>query len=99
MALLSLFTIGAFAHGKSEDCVMMQDGKMMVMKGGKTKPMDKDIKMKNGCVCKMDGSMLTKDGKKTMMRNGECMNMDGDMMMMKYGQCFKVKSNKNKSTK
>ena len=31
-----------------KDCCMMKDGKMICVKDGKTMPMDKDMKMKNG---------------------------------------------------
>jgi len=69
-------------HQKHDDCVMMEKGKMMVMKDGKTMPMDKEMKMKNGTTVKPDGTCITKDGKKTMMKEGDMMDMNGDMMPM-----------------
>jgi hypothetical protein len=52
-----------------KDCCMMKDGKMMVMKGGKTMPMEKSMVMKNGTSCMTNGECTMKDGKKIMMKN------------------------------
>ena len=62
-----------------KDCCMMKDGKMMVMKGGKMMPMDKDMVMKNGTTCMTNGECKMKNGKKMMMKEGECMDMSGKM--------------------
>lgn len=62
-----------------KDCCMMKDGKMMVMKNGKTMPMEKDMMMKNGTKCMTNGECTMKDGKKMMMKNGDCMEMSGKM--------------------
>lgn len=62
-----------------KDCCMMKDGKMMVMKNGKTMPMEKDMVMKNGTKCMTNGECTMKDGKKMMMKNGDCMEMSGKM--------------------
>ncbi|HLL44957.1 MAG TPA: DUF6799 domain-containing protein, partial [Segetibacter sp.] len=64
LILVTAFTLsaGVFAQDKTEkmdkkmdhnmgmmkDCIMMEDGKMMVMKGGSTMAMDKEMTMKNG---------------------------------------------------
>jgi hypothetical protein len=61
---------------KMKDCVMMEDGKMMVMEGGKTMAMDKDMTMKNGAVVMQNGSVKWKNGKTTMLKDGECVYMD-----------------------
>jgi len=68
-------------HSKT-DHVMMQNGKMMIMRDGKMMPMDKDMTMKNGTRCMTDGTCTTKAGKKTMMKEGEMMDMNGNMMMV-----------------
>jgi hypothetical protein len=67
-------------HPKT-DHVMMQNGKMMVMKQGKLMPMEKDITLKNGTKFMTDGTCITKDGNKTMIKEGEMMDMNGKMMM------------------
>jgi Heavy metal binding domain len=62
-----------------KDCCMMKDGKMMVMKNGKTMSMDKDMNMKNGTTCMTNGECTMKDGTKMQMKNGDCMEMSGKM--------------------
>ncbi len=62
-----------------KDCCMMKDGKMMVMKGGKMMPMEKDMMMKNGTTCMTNGECKMKSGKKMMMKEGDCMDMSGKM--------------------
>ena len=57
----------------------MKDGKMMVMKDGKTMPMEKDMVMKNGTKCMTNGECIMKDGSKMMMKNGDYMEMSGKM--------------------
>ena len=76
------FTANAQTQKKSsamKDCCMMKDGKMMVMKNGKTMPMTKDMVMKNGTKCMTNGECKMKDGKKMMMKEGDCMDMSGKM--------------------
>ena len=62
-----------------KDCCMMKDGKMMVMKNGKTMPMEKDMIMKNGTTCMVSGECVMKDGSKMMMKDGDCIDMNGKM--------------------
>jgi len=64
---------------KMKDCVMMEDGKMMVMKGGKTMEMNKDMTLANGTTVMTDGSVKWKNGKTAMLKDGECIYMDGKM--------------------
>ena len=52
---------------------------MMVMKGGKTMMMDKDIAMENGSVVMPDGNMKMKNGKTVMLKNGDCVWMNGSV--------------------
>ncbi len=80
-------------HHDMKDCVMMKDGKMMMMMGGKTMPMTKDMKMGNGTSVSMKGECMMADGKKMMMKNGDCMDMNGMMMPSNMD-----KSKMNKST-
>ena len=67
-------------HAK-EDCVMMKDGNMMMMKKGKMMEMENDVTMKNGTVCMTDGTCK--------MKNGDKCYMDG--RMMKMGKMDKMK--------
>jgi hypothetical protein len=66
----------------SKDCVMMEDGKMMSMMGGKTMMMDKDMTMKNGTTVMTDGTVKMKDGKTMMLKDGDCVMMDGSLKHM-----------------
>ena len=66
-----------------KDCVIMKDGKMMMMKGGKMMDMDKDMTMSNGTVCMKDGTCKMKNGKIMKMKEGDKCNMDGKMTKMK----------------
>ena len=92
----SLFTLSAMAQNKmghkmhskhtkmdmSKNCVMMEDGKMMEMKNGKTMMMDKDMTMSNGTMVMMDGNMKMKNGKMMMLKDGDCVMMNGKMKHM-----------------
>lgn len=62
-----------------KDCVMMEDGKMMVMKGGESMPMDQDMTLSNGTMVMKDGKVMMKNGKSKMLKNGDCVYMDGKM--------------------
>ena len=66
-----------------KDCIMMMDGKMMMMKAGKSMPMTSDMKMENGAMVNMQGMVMMPDGNKMMMKNGDCMDMHGKMMKHK----------------
>jgi len=81
VALLVVGALAPWAVAADMDGVMMKDGKMMMMKGGKPSgPMDKEMTMSNGTKVKPDGSMMMKDGKTMMMKDGQTMTMDGKMM-------------------
>lgn len=70
---------------KMKDCIMMKDGKMWVMKGGKTMEMSKDMTLANGTMVMTDGTVKMKDGKTMMMKDGESMMMNGKMKKMDGG--------------
>ena len=78
-------------HHDMKDCVMMKNGKMMMMKGGKTMPMTADMKMSNGTTISPKGECTMADGTKMMFKNGDCMDMNG---MMKPGNMGKNNMNK-----
>ncbi len=79
-----------------KDCVMMMDGKMMMMKSGKTMPMTSDMKMENGAMVNMQGMIMMPDGNKMMMKNGDCMDMKGMMMKMDKNMMKSAKSSDSK---
>jgi len=80
-ALLTVFFMTPNLHAAASDGVMMHDGKMVMMKGGKASgPMDKDMTMSNGSTVMSDGTVKTKDGGETRMKEGQMMMMDGHMM-------------------
>lgn len=84
MMVLCFTTVNASAQSKkksekTKECCMMKDGKMMHCKDGVCMPMEKDMTMKNGTVCMVNGECVMKDGKKTSMKEGECMDMNGKM--------------------
>lgn len=60
-----------------KNCVMMENGKMVVMKNGKTMPMTEDVTLANGTKIMKDGTMILKDGKKSQMKNDDCIAMTG----------------------
>ncbi|MEO8543530.1 MAG: DUF6799 domain-containing protein [Burkholderiaceae bacterium] len=80
IAALTLSTGIAMAQTTHKDSVMMKDHKMMMMKDGKTMPMDKDMMMSDGSKVMMDGTVMKKDGSKMMMKDGDAMDMSGMMM-------------------
>jgi hypothetical protein len=79
--VLIVFCLVPNLHAADSDGVMMHDGKMMMMKGGKASgPMEKDMTMSNGTTVMSDGTVKTKDGGETHMKEGQIMMMDGHMM-------------------
>ena len=54
---------------KMKDCVMMKDGKMMVMKGGMSMMMMGDSTFKNGTMVMKDGTVKMKDGTSLVSKN------------------------------
>ena len=70
-------------HKTHPDGVMMQNGKMMQVKDGKTSNLDHDITMSNGTKIMSDGSYLKKDGTKMKMKEGQHMDMSGNKVATK----------------
>lgn len=65
------------------DGVMMQNGKMMMIKNGKATILDHDMPMNNGSKIMSDGTFIKKDGTKLMMKDGQHIDMSGNMVPMK----------------
>lgn len=74
--------MNTMSTSKQKDCLMMEDGKMMVMKKGKTMMMDHDMKLSNGTMVMTNGSMKMKNGKTMMLKDGDCVMMNGKMTHM-----------------
>ena len=84
MLMICFTASNSFAQTKTKsfimkDCCMMKDGKMMQVKDGKMKPMNKNMTMKNGTQCMTNGDCIMKGGKKMKMKEGDCMDMSGKM--------------------
>ena len=68
----------------AQDCCMMKDGKMIIMKDGKKMPMTADMTMGDGTVCTTNGTCVKKDGTKMIMENDQCMMINGTMTSMNH---------------
>ena len=68
---------------KMKDCIMMKDGKVMVMKSGMSMQLMKDTTLKHGVMVMMDGTVKKKDGTTYMLKEGESVMGDGKVMMAK----------------
>lgn len=64
----------------SHDYCLMNDGKMMIIRGRKMLPMTEDMTMRDGTICRMDGSCTRKNGTIVQMKEGQHMMMNGKMM-------------------
>ena len=99
MLFVCFTVVNTFAQNKKDsammkDCCMMKDGKMMLMKDGKTMPMEKDMTMKNGTKCMVNGECIMSNGKKMKMKEGDCMDMSGKM-----DHCAMMKESSKNDTK
>jgi regulator of RNase E activity RraA len=65
-----------------KDCVMMKDGKVMVMKGGAVTALYGDLTLTNGTTVKSDGTVKASDGTTMKLMEGEKIDMDGKMLKM-----------------
>ena len=61
-----------------EDMVVMQGGKMMVVRHGEMKSMDMVVRLSNGARVAMDGTITMPDGTSRMLMDGEAITMDGE---------------------
>lgn len=83
-AILSLAFVStgltAEDHKGMKDHVMFKDGKVTMVMGGKSMPVDKEVALTNGAKVAVDGTVTMKDGKTMKMKDGEMMGMDGTPM-------------------
>ena len=67
------------------DCVLMKGGQMMMMTKGKMMPIEKDITLADGTVCKVDGTYILKNGKQIKLSNGEGIEVAGEKLFRVKG--------------
>jgi len=65
-----------------EDMVVMQGGKMMVVRHGEMKAMDMVMSLSNGAQVAMDGTITMPDGTSRMLMDGEAITLDGEFTTM-----------------
>lgn len=67
------------AEGKAQsmDGYYVEEGKVMVRKDGKSTPMAADMKLEDGTMIMMDGSVKTTEGNTIMLKDGDMLSMDG----------------------
>lgn len=64
----------------SHDYCLLKNCKMMIIRGRKMLPMTEDMTMRDGTICRTDGSCTRKDGTTVHMKEGQHMMMNGKMM-------------------
>lgn len=82
-----------------KDHIMMTNGKMMVIKDGKTSEMEKSMTLEDGTKVMKDGSVVTKDGQAVKMGEDDLLLFNGRMtkrehLMLKDGKMIVVKYGK-----
>lgn len=65
------------------DGVVMQNGKMMMVKKGQMTIMDHDMTMSNGTKVMSDGNYIEKNGTKNMMKEGQHIDTSGNLTTVK----------------
>ena len=74
---------------KMKDCVMMENGKMTVMKDGKVMDLTSDMSLSDGSMVSANGKVTKKDGSTKTLKEGEGVYMDGKMTKMKMSKVKK----------
>ncbi|MBC6609177.1 hypothetical protein H8B13_20325 [Hymenobacter sp. BT188] len=62
------------------DYCVLKDGRMMFVQGGQLLPMTQPMTMRDGTVCRTNGSCTRKDGTVIQMKEGEHMMKNGKIM-------------------
>ena len=63
--------------------VVMQNGKLMVVKNGTIKLLDNDMVLPGGATIIVDGTIKSKDGSTTQLQEGDRIGMDGKILINK----------------
>jgi hypothetical protein len=80
-AMLAMLCTSARSIAAGMDGVVMQNGKMMMMKAGKAMdPMAASMTMSNGAVVRPDGTVKEPGGAEIHLKDGQMMMMDGTIM-------------------
>jgi len=69
-----------------EDMIMMRNGKMMMKKRGRIRPMKEDTAIFDGMRVTVDGTFIMADGVARTMMEGEAVTMDGRITDMEKMQ-------------
>lgn len=70
----------------AEYCAQMKDGKMIVLFEGKE--LSTDVFLKNGTTVKPDGTIITREGVRTNLKEGECIDADGKINHVKMNEPY-----------
>ena len=99
VSLAFLFTSGLFAQSSQStpmhDGFVMKKGKMIAIKNGQSKLLEKNITLGNGNVIMMNGTVKMKDGKTKVLKEGEYISVDGKTGVMRHGKMIEDKEMKN----
>jgi hypothetical protein len=80
-AVLAMPCTSAHSIAAGMDGVIMQNGKLMMMKAGKAMdPLTASMTMSNGAVVMPDGAVKLPNGRELHMKDGQMMMMDGTIM-------------------
>jgi uncharacterized protein YdeI (BOF family) len=71
---------GSEAKMTSPHCYTMKDNAMMECWGAKAQAMKKDATLKNGTMVSTKGEVTMKDGKKSVLTNGQCIMANNGMI-------------------
>ena len=81
LALLAMLCTAARPSAAGMDGVILQGGKMMMMKAGKAMdPMTASVTMSNGAVVMPDGMVKLPGGAQLHLKDGQMVMMDGTIM-------------------
>jgi hypothetical protein len=80
-AMFAMLCTSARPKAAGMDGIIMQGGKMMMMKAGKAMdPMAASMTMSNGAVVMPDGTVKEPGGEEIHLKDGQMMMMDGTIM-------------------
>jgi hypothetical protein len=68
------------------DGIYNRDGQMTALEKGKLKTIDSDVTLPNGSTVSKEGYIMTKDGNKLLLRDGDFISMQGDIIVMKVAK-------------
>jgi hypothetical protein len=67
-----------YTNEPGQYCARMRDGKMVVLFEGKE--ISGDVFLKNGSTIKPDGTVITKDGVRFSLKEGQCIDQNGSVI-------------------